>query len=67
MVTLNMETGDAVHEGKTLFLLLSTNMCFRLNSFATRRESIWLGYVSSMTRLIIKESSLICLAIYNEQ
>ena len=33
MVTLNMETGDALHEGKTLFLLLST-MCFRLNSFA---------------------------------
>ena len=66
MVTLNIETGDALHEGKTQFLLLST-MCFRLNSFATRRESIWLGYVSSMTRLIIKESSLICLAIYNEQ
>ena len=66
MVTLNIETGDALHEGKTLFLLLST-MCFRLNSFATRRESIWLGYVSSMTRLTIKESSLICLAIYNEQ
>ena len=66
MVTLNIETGDALHEGKTLFLLLST-MCFRLNSSATRRESIWLGYVSSMTRLTIKESSLICLAIYNEQ
>ena len=66
MVTLNIETGDALHEGKTPFLLLST-MYFRLNSFATRRESIWLGYVSSMTRLIIKESSLICLAIYNEQ
>ena len=40
MVTLNMETGDALHEGKTLFFLLST-MCFRLNNFATRRESIW--------------------------
>ena len=52
MVTLNIETGDALHEGKTQFLLLST-MCFRLNSFATRRQSIWLGYVSSMTRLII--------------
>ena len=66
MVTLNMGTGDALHEGKTLFLMLST-MCFRLNSFATRRESIWLGYVSSTTRIILKESSLTCLAISNEQ
>ena len=66
MVTLNMETGDVLHEEKTLFLLLST-MCFRLNDFTTRRDSIWLGYVSSMTRLIIRESSLTCLAISNEQ